>query len=111
MIKVITNIMNKNEFKINDEKNESKTIYFSNPLIEDEIIEIDIKMKEKSQKEIIKDLSTIVKDLTEKNTILENKINTMNTLINDIQKKYDEKILKLEENLNIMNKKFEEQRR
>ena len=109
MIKVISNIMNKNEFKINDEKNESKTIYFSNPLIEDEIIEIELKMKEKSQKEIIKDLSNTIKDLTEKNTFLENKINSMETLINDIQKKYDEKILQLEENLNNINKKFEEQ--
>ena len=109
MIKVITNIMNKNEFKINDEKNESKTIYFSNPLIEDEIIEIELKMKEKSQKEIIKDLSNTIKDLTEKNTFLENKINSLETLINDIQKKYDEKISQLEENLNNINKKFEEQ--
>jgi len=109
MIKVITNIMNKNEFKINDEKNESKTIYFSNPLIEDEIIEIELKMKEKSQKEIIKDLSNTIKDLTEKNTFLENKIKSLETLINDIQKKYDEKISQLEENLNNINKKFEEQ--
>ena len=109
MIKTITNFMNKNKFKINDEKNESKTIYFSNPIIEDQIIELELKMREKSQKEIIKDLSNTVKDLKEKNIILENKINIMDTLINDIQKKYDEKISKLEETLNNMNKKFEEQ--
>ena len=39
MIKVINNFMNSDKFRINDEKNESKTIYFSNPLDEEDIIE------------------------------------------------------------------------
>ena len=109
MIKVINNFMNSNKFKINDEKNESKTIYFSNPLDEEDIIYIELKMKEKSQKEIIRDLSDTVRGLKEKNSTLENKINTMDTLIKDIQKKYDEKILKLEESLKNINIKLEEE--
>jgi hypothetical protein len=110
MIKVINNFMNSDKFRINDEKNESKTIYFSNPLDEEDIISIELKMKEKSRKEIVKDLSNTVTELKEKNIDLENKINTMNNLLTEIQKKYDEKILKLEESLRIMNQKLEEEK-
>jgi hypothetical protein len=102
--------MNSDKFRINDEKNESKTIYFSNPLDEEDIISIELKMKEKSRKEIVKDLSNTVTELKEKNIDLENKINTMNNLLTEIQKKYDEKILKLEESLRIMNQKLEEEK-
>ena len=86
MIKVINNFMNSDKFRINDEKNESKTIYFSNPLDEEDIISIELKMKEKSRKEIVKDLSNTVTELKEKNIDLENKINTMNNLLTEIQK-------------------------
>ena len=110
MIKVINNFMNSDKFRINDENNESKTIYFSNPLDEEDIISIELKMKEKSRKEIVKDLSNTVTELKEKNIDLENKINTMNNLLTEIQKKYDEKILKLEESLRIMNQKLEEEK-
>ena len=110
MIKVINNFMNSDKFRINDEKNESKTIYFSNPLDEEDIISIELKMKEKNQKEIVKDLSNTLTELKAKNTDLENKITTMNNLIIEIQKKYDEKILKLEESLQSLSQKLEEEK-
>ena len=102
--------MNSDKFRINDEKNESKTIYFSNPLDEEDIISIELKMKEKNQKEIVKDLSNTLTELKAKNTDLENKITTMNNLIIEIQKKYDEKILKLEESLQSLSQKLEEEK-
>ena len=110
MIKVINNFMNSDKFRINDEKNESKAIYFSNPLDEEDIISIELKMKEKNQKEIVKDLSNTLTELKAKNTDLENKITTMNNLLIEIQKKYDEKILKLEESFQSLSQKLEEEK-
>ena len=109
MIKAIKKKMNSNEFKLKDEQGETKTIYFTNPEDEEDIISIELKKQEKTQKEIIKDLLNTVNELNEKNTLLENKVNTLNNIINNIEKKYDEKILLLEEKMNNINKKIEEQ--
>ena len=101
LIKVIKNIMNSNKFKIKEDKSDIKIIYFSNPLDDEENISLELKKEEKSQKEIIKDLLSTIKELKEKNEFLENKIN-------NIEKKFDEKILLLEKQVNNMNKIKEE---
>ena len=50
LIKVIKNIMNSNKFKIKEDKNDIKVIYFSNPLDEEDIIYLELKKEKKAKK-------------------------------------------------------------
>ena len=108
MIKAIKKKINSNEFKLREEQEETKIIYFPNPEDEEDMISIELNKQEKTQKEIIKDLLSNVKELKEKNIILENKLNTLNTITNNMEKKYDEKILLLEEKINNIGKIIQE---
>jgi hypothetical protein len=75
LTKIIKNLMNSNNFKIKEGNNGAKTIYFSNPIDVEDIISIELNKKEKSEKEIIKNLLNTIIELSEKNDFLENKIN------------------------------------
>ena len=97
LIKVIKNIMNSNKFKIKEEKNDIMIIFFSNPVDDEDMISLELNKKEKSEKEIIKELLDTIKELKEKNIFLENKINNM-----------EEKISSLEKLINNINQKIEE---
>ena len=109
IIKAIKKKMNSNEFKIKEEQGEAKTIYFKNPEDEEDIICIELNKQEKTKKEIIKELLSTANEKKKKNILLENKVNTLNTLINNMEKKYDEKIKILEEKMNNMSKIIEKQ--
>ena len=104
LIKILKNIMNSNKFKIKESKNDIKVIYFCNPLDEEDIIYLELKKEEKSEKEIIKELLNTVKELKEKNEFLENKINNLEI----IEKENREKILVLEKQIKDTNKKLGE---
>ena len=104
LIKILKNIMNSNKFKIKEDKNDIKVIYFSNPLDEEDLICLELQKEEKSEKEIIKELLNTVKELKEKNELLENKINNLEK----IEKENREKILMLEKQIKDINEKLRE---
>lgn len=101
LTRIIKNLMNSNNFKIKEGNNGAKTIYFSNPIDEEDIIRIELNKKEKSEKEIIKNLLNTIIELKDKNAFLENKIN-------NLEDKYDKNIKMLGKQIDDMQKKLEE---
>ena len=93
VVKIFKSLMNSKKIKISEGKNNSRNIFFSNPIEEEDIIYIELNKKEKSEKETIKDLSKLVNDLTEKNFVLENKIDKL-------EKLFKEKISSMEQQIN-----------
>ena len=86
LAKLFNKMMKSNKIKLKEEINIlNKYIYFINPLDEDDIISIKLLPKEKSQEDMIK-------ELYEKNILLEQKINS-------IEAKFEEKINLLEKKL------------
>ena len=107
-IKIVKNIMNSNKFKIKEGNTSGKIIYFSNPLDEEDIISLELNKEEKSDKEIIKDLLKIVKELKEKNEFLENKVSNLEKKIDENNTRTLQRILMLEKQIKDMNIKREE---
>jgi hypothetical protein len=101
LTRVIKNLMNSNNFKIKEGNNGAKTIYFLNPIDKEDIISIELNKKEKTEKEIIRNLLKTIIELKEKNAFLENKIN-------DLENKYDKNIQMLGKQIDDMRKKMEE---
>lgn len=101
LTRIIKNLMNSNNFKINEGNNGAKIIYFSNPIDVEDIISIELNKKEKSVKEIIKNLLNTIIELKEKNAFLEN-------TINNLEDKYDKNIKMLGKQMDDMLKKLEE---
>ena len=108
VIKAIKSLMDSNKLKISEEKNNSKNIYFSNPFDEEDIINIELKKNEKSEKEIIKYLVNAVNDLKEKNAYLENKINNLEKIFQEKITRMEQQIIKLNNNSQKINFKLDE---
>ena len=88
LIKIFSKMMKSNKFKIKNEINKNssnKFIYFVNALDEEDIIYIELKIKEQNQNDINENLIQMIKELKEQNIQLEKRIDLM-------EKNFGEKI-------------------
>ena len=89
LVKLFNKMMKSNEFKIKENTSKlNKSIYFLNPLDEEDIISIELLQKEKNQEDMIK-------ELYKKNLLLEKRLDSL-------ESKFEERISALEKKFDLI---------
>ena len=101
-IKGIGKIIDKIKLKENQNEKETKSIFFSNPVDEDDIITLQLKRKIKDKIEIIEQLKERIKILEQKNSVLESKINKMEKKFKEGSLLFQQQLDTMKENINML---------